>query len=569
MAFRGLSADNKIKQIIDRLDKAKSIRANYDTLWDDIAEVMFPGRIGFSRQLEPGSRRTNHLVNSAGARASRKLGAVLQGSVSPRQTRWVDVQAEDRGINEQGDVQGWFEIVNEVIYNHIYDPRTGWERSSAAIYRDIGTFGSSVVFNAVKPDGSLFFSAIPLRDTWVETNAYDEISTFFVERDVTVQQAVQMFKGPERLSTKLQRQWSDMKLTDRVKLLHFVTERLEREPGKRDKLNKPWLSIWMEVDEKHIIEEGGFDYQPYIYPRLETVVGEVYPWSPGRLALPDVLMLQAQERSLLKSAHFQSEPPLLVPDNGFIDADQYAPGEFLHYDAALLEQMGSSQFPVQPLFTGHNASITEPMVAATRDEIWQAFMLDLVQLPDQPNMTATEILRRNEDFSRMAGPSFAQLADEYPAAIVETVFQRLLEQSVQLGFEEGSPFPLPPEAIQGKKTKANVKAPIQGLQKQVELSSALSSMTEALMPIIELDPSARHHLNTVEVARESIRVFGRASFLRDENEATELIEGEQQAAAREQQVAEGGAEAQMLQQLSQADKNVAGAQPAEGESVPA
>ena len=556
--------DRRVKQILERWEKAKAARANYDSLWDDIAETMFPGRIGFTRTLAEGEQRTGHLVNSAAARASKRLGTILQGSVTPRDQSWIDVQASDRDLNEQRDVREWFEIVNEVIWNTIYNPRTGWERSSGEVYRDLGTFGGAAIFNATRPtDGSMLFSAIPLKDVWIEANAFQELSTFYVQREYMIYQVMQMFGTDQRLSLDTRRKIQDGKLTDKIKLLHYVTERHDRDPNKRDRLNKPWLSIWIEVDAKHLIEEGGFDFKPYIYPRLETVVGELYPWSPGRLALPDSLMLQAQQRSVLTSAHFQTQPPLMVPDNGFFDVDQYAPGEFLHYDATLLEQMKAGQFPVQPLNTGHNAGIAQDMVDATKQDIWQAFMLDLVTLPDRANMTATEILQRNREFTQQVAPPLAQVADEYPAHIVDSVFQRQLNESAAVGFDlsAGSHYPTPPQALEGQETKVNVKAPIQELQAKVELSGSISQMREALEPLLGIDPdSVISQINVKEIARDTIRVFGKADYLMGEDEAEEALAARQEAAQRQQQLAEGGAEADIMNKIGQADRNLAAAE---------
>jgi len=549
------------EQIIERWEKrAKPLRMNYDNLWDEIAEVMYPGRIGFNRKLTEGETRTNHIVNSAAARASRKFGTVLEGAITPRSENWVDVKTTDRNLNEKREVRAWFDIVNEQIWNTIYNPRTGWEMSAGESYRDTGTFGASCLFNATRrSDQSLLFNAIPLKDVWIETNAYGEVSIFYVGREFHVYQAMQMF-NPNSLSLSTQKKIRDNKLNDKIKFLHHVFENEDRVEGKKDKNNKAWKSFWIETEEKHVVEEGGFSYKPYIYPRLETVVGEIYPWSPGRLALPDALMLQAQQRSVLTAAHFNTQPPLMVPDNGFFDIQQYAPGEIIPYDMNALQQMGGSQFPVQPLNTGHNSAIGQDMVDATKQDIWQNFMLDLMTLPDRANMTATEILRRNADFAREVGPSFFRLADQYPAAIVDTVFNRQLEQSMMLGFGDGSPYPPPPEDLDGAETKVNIKAPIQELQEQVALSSSISSMSENLAPVIELDQNARHQLNTMEVAREVIRVFGKASFLADEEEAAGAIQAEQEAAQRQQQLMEGGAEAEILDKLGKADQSMANAE---------
>src|SRR5690606_8258094 len=104
----------------------------------------------------------------------------------------------------------------------------------------------------------------------------------------TARQAAMRF-GEDKLSKTIRDALKQEREQDkRFDFWHIVEPRKERDARRRE---LPILSLYIEAESKHEIEEGGFHELPYVVPRWETAADEVYGRSPGMLALPDARTL--------------------------------------------------------------------------------------------------------------------------------------------------------------------------------------------------------------------------------------------------------------------------------------
>src|SRR3990167_7552906 len=118
----------------------------------------------------------------------------------------------------------------------------------------------------------------------------------------------------------------------KIKVLHAV---LPRENFREDALfsrNLPFQDIWIEIEAKHELFEGGFHELPFIVPRWDTSSGEDMGRSPGMIALPDADTLQAMGETILIAGQRAADPPLAVPNDGSFDAINTFPGGLAYYD---------------------------------------------------------------------------------------------------------------------------------------------------------------------------------------------------------------------------------------------
>ena len=88
----------------------------------------------------------------------------------------------------------------------------------------------------------------------------------------------------------------------------------------------PWTSIYFMPDEKEILSVGGFNEFPFVCSRWERNSLETYGRGPGGEALADVKMLNEMEKTYLKALQKMVDPPLMVPDDGFINPVRTTPG---------------------------------------------------------------------------------------------------------------------------------------------------------------------------------------------------------------------------------------------------
>src|SRR5690242_15845561 len=89
--------------------------------------------------------------------------------------------------------------------------------------------------------------------------------------------------------------------------------------------NKPFESVYVSVAGT-LIDVGGFDEVPYLVPRFSKVTGEIYGLGPGMTCLPDVKMLNEMAKTVVKAAQKIVDPPLQLPDSGFLVPIKTTPG---------------------------------------------------------------------------------------------------------------------------------------------------------------------------------------------------------------------------------------------------
>jgi hypothetical protein len=194
---------------------------------------------------------------------------------------------------------------------------------------DLVTFGTGVILVQEK-DGLLRYQARSLSSIYLNSNDSGDITDVFREFEMPVWEVVKEF-GLENVSDKCKDMYENPDTMDKkVKLLHQVYQRLDREYGKIDKLNKPWGSCYIEVEQKHLLQEGGFNNNPYIIVRWSKAAEEVYGRSPAMEVLPSIRVLNAMARTTLEASELAIRPPVIVGSGTMEGPIRTSPGSIMY-----------------------------------------------------------------------------------------------------------------------------------------------------------------------------------------------------------------------------------------------
>ena len=86
------------------------------------------------------------------------------------------------------------------------------------------------------------------------------------------------------------------------------------------------------------------------------------------------------------------------------------------------DAQGIGGAPIGVLDTSRGLPVSRDIQRDTRELIEAAFFKNVFNLPvDGPEMTATEIVQRREEFIRAIGPVFGRLESDYTAPMVERI----------------------------------------------------------------------------------------------------------------------------------------------------
>lgn len=529
-----------VEELCRRHSAAKSDRSTLDSTWERIAELFRPERLGFTSTRTPGDERLREIFDAVQIDCASRLASSMNALITPKGEAWVAVTTEDSAEADDDEVTTWLEESGKVLLARMYDPAANLEGMLQPAYADIVTFGASPCFIAEPRPGALLFRSYHLKNVhWLRDHA-GRPDTVFATCEMTARQAKQRGWMGKRVTEALQQDKPDEKLT----FVEVTAPRHDFRPGSPLATNRPWAFYVIEQAEKEVVEEGGFHEMPWLIPEWEALSnGDI--WSPARRSLADVRMLQQMAKTLIRQAHLAAEPPLLYAGDGIMGPLRRQPGGMTPFDSTQVPPSGKL---VEVLNIAGDISVNFDMVEAVREACRRAFLLDVIQLPDRANMTATEVLRHNRDLVRLTMSPFGRFETGLVQPMVERCFAILFRQSQALRFGQGSPFAPPPEALQGTNIKFKFFTEVARARQAAE-TAGIATTFEALGPLVQVKPDILDHLDTDELARDVIGNQLSARYVKPMERV--LAERQQRAAAIEEQ-----AQNEAAVQQSQAVKNI-------------
>jgi hypothetical protein len=372
--------------------------------------------------------------------------------------------------------------------------QSNFETEVHEMYVDLVVFGTGCMFVEMEGD-QLRFSTRHISEFYVQENQYGIVDTVFRKYTAPVRQIVQRF-GIDNVSAHIQKKFQKRPDED-IEILHVVLPRIDRDPNKKDNKNMPFASFYIDAETSTLLSESGFEELPYIVPRFLKATGEVMGRSPAMTALPDVKMVNLMSKTIIQAAQKQIDPPLLVPDDGFILPVRTQPGGLNFYRAG-------SRDTITPLNTGANINIGLAMEDQRRMAIRSAFYVDQILSGNAPNMTATEVIQRQEERMRVIGPVLGRLMNEMLRPMIDRVFGLMLRNEM---------LSVPPEMLQGRDVDIEYVSPLAKAQKSSSLNSTMRAL-EILLPLAQslpvgdhIDPDGlvRHVTDSLGVPKTTLR----------------------------------------------------------------
>ena len=405
---------DNMKAIVSRFEYLESQRANWDSHYQELADYMLPRKADIVRKRARGEKRMELIFDGTALQSVDLLASSLHGMLTSGATPWFHLTLKDDELGRDEEVQAWLEDTSSRMMRAI--TMSNFETEVHEMYVDLVVFGTGCMF--VEMDNtSLRFSTRHISEFYVAEDQYGIVDTVFRKYRLPARQAVQRF-GIENVGKFIQKTF-EKKPDEEVAILHSVMPRKERDPTKRDNKNMPFASVYICMETKMVIQESGFQEFPYVVPRFLKATGEVMGRSPAMVALPDVKMLNLMSKTIIQAAQKLIDPPLLVPDDGFLLPVRTQPGGLNFFRSGTRDT-------ITPLNTGANIPIGLSMEEQRRTAIRSAFYVDQLLTGGSPNMTATEVVQRQEERMRVIGPVLGRLMNEMLRPMIDRIFALML-----------------------------------------------------------------------------------------------------------------------------------------------
>ena len=517
--FRSLA-----KQLKDNLSRLQEKRSNWESHWQEVADLMLPRKAEITRQRARGDKRNVAIFDATAVHALELLAASLHGMLTSSANRWFSLRFKETGLNESDEAKEWLEDATKRMYDVI--AKSNFQQEIFECYHDLIAFGTSCLMIEEDQEDVLTFSARHIKEIYIQENKKGYVDTLYRRFKMSAQSTAEKF-GIENVSKEIVNVLKKAPFDD-IDLVHVVRPRLDFDPQKEDKTNMPFQSIYFEYATGHVISIGGFKENPYVIPRYLKSSTEQYGRSPGMNALPDVKVLNKMVEHSLKAAAKQIDPPLLIPDDGMLAPIRMSPGSINYYRSG-------SRDRIEPLNINANTAVTLNSENQRRGAINKMFHIDQLVVTENRNMTATEVLQRQEEKMRILGPVLGRLQSELLSPLVTRVFNIMLRNQLfitspdilaqqELNIEYVSPMAL---AQRGQE--------LQSLMKGLEIFGSLAQT----MPVMD-------YIDENGLVKQIISILGLpAKVIKSDVEVQQIREDRAQQEAEQMEMQQQMAETQM------------------------
>jgi hypothetical protein len=498
-------------------------------LYQTLADNFYPERADFNNVRNVGQEFADHLMDSFPLLIRRDLANSLSAML--RDGKWFNMGVTDDDVDYAG--ASWLQSSNDRLYKLMYQRQANFVNASKQGDNDFVTFGQcvkSVEFNRKK--GGLLFRTWHLRDcAWFEDET-GQVCGVMRKATPTRRDMVQYF-GEKNVHPKVLKNLA-IRPFETVNMTHMVMP--SDYYGDDEIASKfPYVSVYIDNDHDHLIEETGLNNKFYVVPRFQTISGSAYAYSPATtVGLSDARCLQAMTHTLMEAAERYAAPPIIATANVVRgDIDLSANG-VTYVDNDYDERLGASLRTLSqdrggwPIGNAERERIVETLTSA--------FFLNKLNLPPAGagDMTAYEVQERMKQFRRENLPLFAPIEAEDNGQVCELAFEICMANNMF-----GSPYDIP-ESLRDAEVQFKFESPLTASQNEQRVQQ-FSQVRDILGAAMELDPGVFHDVDLSTAVRGAVTGAGAPSnWLTDPEVAAEARQQQQQKDAMMQMAEAAG-----------------------------
>jgi len=518
-----------VKDLLKRFGKLVTQRQTWESHWQEVSDYMMPRKADVTKKRSPGDKRSELIFDSSPLHAVELLSASLHGMLTNPSTPWFSLKFKNIDMVDEDAANEWLQDATEKMYEAFN--RSNFQQEIFELYHDLITFGTAAMYIEEDEEDIVRFSTRHIGEVYISENNKGKIDTVFRKFKLTARACIQQF-GEKNVS-KTTRGIALKDPYEEITILHVVYPRENYDPRKKDNKNMPFASCYIEPENKHEISQSGFNEFPYVVPRYLKASFEIYGRSPAMTALPDVKMLNEMSKTTIKAAQKQVDPPLLVPDDGFILPVRTVPGGLNFYRAGTRDR-------IEPLNIGANNPLGLNMEEQRRNAIRDTFYVNQLMMQNGPQMTATEVVQRNEEKMRLLGPVLGRLQSELLRPMIDRTFAILLRKKL---------FRPAPEFLAGQDIQIEYVSPLAKAQRSSELQSVMRAI-EIFGSLSKISP-VFDHIDVDALVTYLADIVGvPAKVLNSQAQVNAIRQKKQQEMMQQQQM-------QQLQQVAQAGGQIA------------
>lgn len=504
------------KVIVEKLKHLKADRGNWEREWQDVADFILPRKNEVITKRTDGERKTAYIFDNTAIVSNELLAGFLHGMLTSPNTPWFEFTTGDVDLDRDDDVRTYLQESARRVHNVLSNSNFNTEVHE--MYMDLGAFNTACMFvEEVKPSEGrevVRFSTKFIANYYIDEDYLGKVNQVYQEWKWDAGKIVQAF-GVEAVPPKIKDAYEKGK-SEEYTIIHAMYPEYLIPNFKKS--SKPWVSHYILPDLNADIKVERFFEIPCVVPRWAKASGEKYGRGPGMSAIPEVKSLNKMAEVVLKGAQKVVDPPLMVPDDGFIMPIRTKPASLNYYRAGTTDV-------IRPIFNNTQVDFGFQVMQEKRMRVREAFYIDqLISPTGGPARTATEVMQRAEEQMRLMGPILGRQQSEFARPLIDRVFGIM---------ERRNMLPPPPELLQGRVVDVRYTSPIAKTQRLAE-GNAILRTVQAVAPFVQADPTILDNINGDAILRALADIYG---FPQEGFKTKREVAQQRQARAQQQQMA--------------------------------
>ena len=323
---------DRAKQLLALYDKEFHADANFRSIYQEVADVMFPRESEITTERAKGEVLGRNIIDVTGQEASIDATAGLSINMFPPGDKFYNILMEDDSLNQVDAVKRKLGEITEK--SHEARSNSNFMLQANETIRSWITFGTGNMFSEYKAGVGLNYKDYDIGMYTFMENEQGLVDVMMIEFKFTAKQAVQKW-GDEAGKTVLEKMKNDSTQSEEFKFVWITRPRdLEKQSGE-DSTSMPFESIFISRTDNIIVEESGFKEFPFQVPRWSKSSREKWGRGVGTRAVGIVNALQTKTADLNEVGNLHNNPPKEVLES-FEGEVRVSPG-----DLNFVTEMGS------------------------------------------------------------------------------------------------------------------------------------------------------------------------------------------------------------------------------------
>lgn len=502
------------KQLIERSEQLVSDRSIWMNHWQELAELIQPNKAVITVQESQGDKRNTQVFDNTAIQANELLSGALHGLLTNPYSQWFELTTGDPSIDDKDNVRFWFQDTAKKMHNTLND--SNFQTEIHEYYQDLCCFGTGPIFMEEDVKTAVRFTAVFIANICIAENDKGVIDEAYRDIEWSARNIVDHF-GEENLS-KMVLEANEKDANRKFKIKHGVYPNRGDRTGPLSPFD--FISHYVLVDDASDISVKGFNEFPFIVGRWSKTTDETYGRSPGMAALPEAKTINKMTEMTLLAAAKMIDPPIALPDDGYVLPLQTGPSGVNYYRAG-------TQDEVKQIFNRDiRIDFGEAIMEKHRQRIREAYFVDQLQLGTGPQMTATEVNQRTDEKMRLLGPMLGRQHNELLGPLVTRLYNIMSRR----GLLKEAPSEIKSFGVKYSSAIARVQRQAEGenIQRTIGVAG----------PFIQADPSVLDNINGDNAILEIAKIYGLPQSMirpKDEVENIRKVRAQAQQAQLKQQ----------------------------------